>query len=397
MNPYKFLFLIIVLLASACMPLQSGEPTIPTDDNLPSLADSTWSLKSFGEPGAETSVINGSSITLAFEGNGQAGGYSGCNSYSGPYSVQGQTLKFAEISSTLIACEFSSITDQEQDYLNALRAAGRFNVDGESLTIWYEGESRVLNFVYVPAAMNPPEPTAGAVPGKDVGARIEFPVGQNSAEVFAELAAGMTDSYIVRGQQGRMMSVEITSPDNDVLLSVVGKDGTPLKRYQNGPPSWTGELPATQDYILRAVSVGQSTSYTVRVSIEPPASSDPERVAFEPGATTATRSGDLSGGEVKEYVLTGKAGQRMHIQTVGDGAPVYLTLTSPSGDITLNSSVGDRWTGESQTRDSHVFAAQVLLPETGDYVVRLSVPQGAESTRYDVAFTIDNDPLPTVP
>jgi len=55
---------------------------------------------------------------------------------------------------------------------------------------------------------------------------------------------------VLAAQQGQIMAVEITSPNNGVLLSVVGQDGTPLKRYQNGPPSWTSTLPATQDYFI---------------------------------------------------------------------------------------------------------------------------------------------------
>jgi hypothetical protein len=288
-------------------------------------------------------------ITLEFEGNGQAGGHSGCNSYAGPYSVQGHTLKFAEISSTLIACDDQAITDHEQDYLDALRTSGRFAVDGESLTIWYEGDSKVLNFVRLPASNPAPSPTssleqtAEAVPGKDVGARIEFPAGKTNAEVFADLAAGATDSYLVRGQQGQTMSIEITSPNNDVLLSVVGEDGTPLKRYQNGPPSWTGELPATQDYVLQAVSVGRSTSYTLRVSIERLASPGQERVVFAPGVTTATRSGNLAAGEFKEHMPTAAAGQRIHVQTTGYSAPVHSTLSS---------SHGQTWCGRGRRRCS---------------------------------------------
>ena len=399
----KSLPLLLALLIWACTPLQPGQPTIPTDDNAPNLADSGWLLESFGEAGAETAVIDGSSITLAFEGNGQAGGHSGCNSYGGSYSVKGNTINFGEISSTLIACEDQAITDQEQEYLESLRNAGRFTVAGNSMVIWYDNDSRVLNFVRLPASHPAPsstnslEPTAGAVPGKDEGARIEFPAGQTSAEVFAELAAGATDSYLVRGEQGQTMSVEITSPNKDVLLSVVGEDGTPLKRYQNGPPSWTGELPTMQDYVLQAVSVGQATFYTLSVSIEPLASPGRERVVFELGVSSATRSGTLNAGEVKEYVLTATAGQRMHVQMTGYSAPVHFKLTRLSGEITLNNSVGDSWTGEPQANDTHVFTAQVLLPEAGEYVVKLSLPQGAESTRYDVAFTIDNNPLPTFP
>ena len=184
------------------------------------------------------------------------------------------------------------------------------------------------------------------------------------------------------------MSVEITSPNNDVLLEIVAEDGTPLKRYQNGPPSWTGQLPATQDYFIRAVSVGADTSYTLRVSLEPLPSQGRERVEFENGATSATRSGTLAAGGVKENVLSAASGQSMHIQTTGYNAPVEFTLTSPAEGT---------WSGEKGAAGAQIFTLQVTLPQSGDYVVRLFAPQGAGSTRYDVAFTILEGSQPTSP
>ena len=104
-----------------------------------------------------------------------------------------------------------------------------------------------------------------------------------------------------------------------------------------------------------------------------------ERVEFQPGATSATRSGVLSEGGVKEYALRALAEQTMHVQTVGYNAPVEFTLTS------LN---GETWSGEPQPSDVYIFTVQVILAQKGDYAVRLSVPPDAGATRYDVTFTI---------
>jgi heat shock protein HslJ len=386
MQSIKLVLVSLVLGLASCMPTPVIPPTGASDHNQTLPANSSWLLESFGEPGAELPAITGTSISLEFKQNGQVEGSSGCNSYGGPYSVQDGRLAFGEIVSTLMACEDQAVNDQEQEYLQALRASGRFSLVDDSLTIWYENDRRVLHFARspestpVPSLTNITEPTAGAVPGKDNGARIEFPPGESSAEVFAELAGGVTDSYLVRGQQGQTMSVEITSPNNDVLLNVIAEDGTPLKRYQNGPPSWTGTLPATQDYVLQVVSVGQASSYTLHVSIDPIASPSQERVVFEPGSTSATRSGTLPPGGVKEYLLSAAAGQRLHLQTVGYTAPVHFTLRGPDGQS---------WSGEPGASDVYIFTVEVFLPETGDYVVTLTVPLEADATRYDAAFTID--------
>ena len=135
------------------------------------------------------------------------------------------------------------------------------------------------------------------------------------------------------------MSVEITSPNGDVLLSVVGADGTPYKRYQNGPPSWTSALPATQDYYLHAVSVGPATAYTLRVWIEPlNDNGSAERIEFAPGATTASRSGALPEGGVKAYILTASAGQTMQYATPADiyNSPAATFVAGFTGSPPMN-------------------------------------------------------------
>jgi hypothetical protein len=183
--------------------------------------------------------------------------------------------------------------------------------------------------------------------------------------------------------------VEIISPNGDVLLTVVGEDGIPLKRYQNGPPSWTSQLPASQDYYLHAVSVGPATEYTLRVQIEPLAESSGERIEFAPGETTIQRSGALPAGGFTDYVLSGSAGQGLHVQTVGYGAPVSFVVRSPGGAT---------WSGEPLPAGAYIYALQVVLPDDGEYVITLSVPATAGAAQYDVVFTaVDASAIQTTP
>ena len=82
----------------------TGDNTITTPSNENRLAGSSWQLVSFGLLAATTPVAGESPITLEFGANGQAGGRGGCNSYGGTYTLQNSSLKFREITSTLIAC-----------------------------------------------------------------------------------------------------------------------------------------------------------------------------------------------------------------------------------------------------------------------------------------------------
>ncbi|MCE7985510.1 MAG: META domain-containing protein [Caldilinea sp. CFX5] len=110
------------------------------------LEDSKWRLTLFGAPDAETPVVAGSTVTLEFSADGQAGGSAGCNTYGGSYAVQGDQLVFGEMVSTLMACVDQAVTEQEMAYLAALQSAGRFAVDGDMLRIWYDKEQGVLVF-----------------------------------------------------------------------------------------------------------------------------------------------------------------------------------------------------------------------------------------------------------
>ena len=111
------------------------------------LAGTKWTLVSFGLPGAETLVIAGSNLNLAFDSAGQASGSTGCNSYNSKVDVQGDTLAFNAIISTKRACVDANLNQQEARFVNALQHAGQFTLSGDRLTIFSDGGSSALNFV----------------------------------------------------------------------------------------------------------------------------------------------------------------------------------------------------------------------------------------------------------
>ena len=242
-------------------------PVSPSGDD--NLANTEWTLESFGPMGAETPVLEGTTVTLIFESGGQAGGSDGCNSYGTDYQVQDNSLIFGEIVSTLMACTEEGVTEQEQRYLTALRAAGEFEQTADQLTISYNNGQSVLNFV--PATPSSDGSSSGESFPPEDPIRIAFDAGETSAQIGpTAIAEYDTDYYVLQALEGQEMTVEITSPNNDVVLTIVTEDGMPIKRYQNGPPaSWTGTLPDSQDYYVYAISFGPDTSYTLTVQIDP--------------------------------------------------------------------------------------------------------------------------------
>lgn len=98
--------------------------------------------------------------------------------------------------------------------------------------------------------------------------RISFAPGAISATLLGDVAAHVSDDYILSAAAGQTMTVVIDSPNNNVLLTIVGADGIPLTNgLMSGATNWQGELPATQDYTIRAIGTEAPASYTLTVTI----------------------------------------------------------------------------------------------------------------------------------
>ncbi|MBN2118754.1 MAG: META domain-containing protein [Anaerolineales bacterium] len=109
------------------------------------LENTPWSLVSFGTSDAGSALFPGSAITLILT-DGRAEGIGGCNFYGGAYQVEAGTISFDQITRTEIACADERVTEQEQRYFNALESAGRYELDGSILRIWYNDGTGVLVF-----------------------------------------------------------------------------------------------------------------------------------------------------------------------------------------------------------------------------------------------------------
>ena len=69
---------------------------------------------------AVTSPIAGTTLTATFTADGEVGGNAGCNSYSGPYKLDGSSLTVGPLATTMKACD-QAIMDQETQFLPALQ------------------------------------------------------------------------------------------------------------------------------------------------------------------------------------------------------------------------------------------------------------------------------------
>jgi hypothetical protein len=100
--------------------------------------------------------------------------------------------------------------------------------------------------------------------------RVQFAPEATSATDQGSLAPRETHEYLLRALQGQTMTVTIVSPSNLVLLEICGiDDGQPLVRVPMGQTTWSGILPNTQDYDIKAVSVTDvATLYEVEFTVQ---------------------------------------------------------------------------------------------------------------------------------
>jgi len=197
--------------------------------------------------------------------------------------------------------------------------------------------------------------------------RIEFEPGATSTTIQGQIAAHGTDEYLLRAQEGQLMIVVITSPNNDVYLNITGvSDGTPLVRAVSEANSWTGILPATQDYAIQAVAAGDSTPYDLSITI-------PIWIRLSPGSDSTVVQGKARVHQIVDYVLYGQEGQTMDITVTSPNNDALLSVTALEDGIPLLRVVAEatQWSG--------------VLPGTEHYLIRVFA---SGDTTYTLEVTI---------
>ncbi|MGA7732113.1 MAG: META domain-containing protein [Chloroflexia bacterium] len=113
------------------------------------IAGAGWRLAELQRAPGDVRDTSDVTITLNFDGQGEASGQSTCNGYSTTYQ-QGpdNTLTFGNILSTKRAC---MELDLEIEYYNALQGVSTYNLDNATLKLFYNNGNGVLTFESAPA------------------------------------------------------------------------------------------------------------------------------------------------------------------------------------------------------------------------------------------------------
>ena len=102
-----------------------------------------WKLVSYGSPANPTPAAPDVDTSIVFDEDGKVSGNVGCNGFGGDYTVDGNTITFDQIVSTLMFCE-GPVGEQETTTLNMFTGSTTFVLDGDTLTITSADGSSVV-------------------------------------------------------------------------------------------------------------------------------------------------------------------------------------------------------------------------------------------------------------
>ena len=110
------------------------------------LAANEWTVSTI----AGTAAIE-RAPTLAFQRDGNANGYAGCNRWMGPAALTGEGLGFARAATTMMACPEEAMA-QERAFLDALAKVTRHDFDEAGNLLLKAGDETVIVAAPSPAA-----------------------------------------------------------------------------------------------------------------------------------------------------------------------------------------------------------------------------------------------------
>ena len=134
-----------------------------------------------------------------------------------------------------------------------------------------------------------PPPTGGVTPGVTAAAptRLTFDGGSTTSSRTGFVIPGQTLQYLVAAQQGQILTLQLTAPENEVSIGVTGPTGLALKPSDSNY-TWTTTVLNSGDHTINLASLtgGNSKSYTLQVSL-----TNPTPATAAPAATPTNTPG----------------------------------------------------------------------------------------------------------
>jgi hypothetical protein len=102
-----------------------------------------------------------------------------------------------------------------------------------------------------------------------IPAIIQFAAGATSTLIQGQVFANANTNYMLYALAGQTINVAIKSAKQNVLLTLYGvSDGQPIIRAASGATQYTGILPASQYYMIVAVTPGTDVQFALQITIK---------------------------------------------------------------------------------------------------------------------------------
>ena len=143
---------ILTLLLLAAPLLAQSNPEPPAAGPATPLTGTHWTLTQLNGESVKTQPGHEAWIELNADTKRLAGS-GGCNRLMGPYELDGSSLRFKQVASTMMACPGESMP-REQAFLKALSATSSFRIRGAALLLRGDDNTVLARLI----AQSPPKP-----------------------------------------------------------------------------------------------------------------------------------------------------------------------------------------------------------------------------------------------
>lgn len=96
--------------------------------------------------------------------------------------------------------------------------------------------------------------------------RVQFRRGSSSATLQGRVSIALPEHYLVGARAGQVMTVQLTSPQKSVRLTLMTPTSTTL--LADNARSWSGALPETGDYSIIIDGDERGGTYTMTITIK---------------------------------------------------------------------------------------------------------------------------------
>jgi heat shock protein HslJ len=224
------------------------------------LADSEWRPMTIGGGG----VPDGANPIIRFQDDGTVAGYTGCNRFTGSYSISGDRIDIGPLATTKMACPDLAM-NLEDRILASLDHASTFVRDRANLTLRDDGGAVVATLIGSGGGLSGPSESPG---GAEAIPNYERPVGGVMPEGSSFSATGqikcvrdrdaadaMCDFGVVRESNGNGWMM-VFWPDGG-SRAIFFENGTPV-RYDESEADGGAKMTVTRDGDTSVVFVGES-------------------------------------------------------------------------------------------------------------------------------------------